>query len=135
MPLDERTLGFSNRWYRSAISNRQTDRLHGGLIVHHIDAPHFLATKLAAFESRGDGDVLASHDLEDLVRVVDGRPELGGEFQAASEDLRSFVRKSLAAFTTDPHFSEALPSLFGSGREAHARALLVQKRLNAMTAS
>ncbi len=74
MSLDESVLGFGSHWYRSAIGHRQVYRLPSGLLVHHIDAPHFLATKLAAFESRGGGDFLGSHDLEDLVRVVDGRP-------------------------------------------------------------
>ena len=135
MPMDEKTLGFTNRWYPSAISNRQTSRLRGSRIVHHIDAPHFLATKLEAFKSRGGGDVLVSHDLEDVIRVVDGRAEVASELQAAPEDLRGFVRTNLAAFSTDRHFGEAMPGYFGSGREAHARALLVQGRLNAMTAS
>jgi hypothetical protein len=38
----------------------------------------FVATKFEAFHGRGNNDHLASHDLEDIITVVDGRPELMG---------------------------------------------------------
>ena len=41
-----------------------------------VTAPVFLATKLEAFRGRGQGDFLFSHDLEDLMAVVDGRAAL-----------------------------------------------------------
>jgi len=74
MPLDESVLGFSNRWYRSALEHRVRAVLPSGAALHHNDAPHFIATKLEAFAIRGGGDALASDDLQDIVRVVDGRP-------------------------------------------------------------
>lgn len=43
----------------------------------------FIATKLEAFADRGGGDFLASHDLEDITTVTDGRPELTDEAAAA----------------------------------------------------
>ena len=134
MPLDESVLGFSSRWYRSAIGRRQTCRLPGGPLVHHIDAPHFLATKLAAFESRGGGDFLGSHDLEDLIRVVDGRPGLVEELQSAPAELRSFVSMGLSSITTDRFFQEAMPEYFGSGTTAVDRARIVSGRLQKMIA-
>lgn len=48
----------------------------GLLITDKAAAPYFCATKLEAFGGRGKNDYLASHDLEDLITVVDGRPEL-----------------------------------------------------------
>ena len=96
--------------------------------------PHFLATKLAAFESRGGGDPLGSHDLEDLVRVVDGRASIVEEFQSAPADLRSFVSTSLSSVTSDRYFQEAMPGYFGSGTTAVDRARLVSGRLSKMIA-
>jgi predicted nucleotidyltransferase len=74
MPLDEKILGFSNRWYRAAMEAAATHQLSGDLEIRVVTAPHFLATKIAAFKGRGRGDVWASHDLEDLIFVIDGRP-------------------------------------------------------------
>ncbi|MHB8744477.1 MAG: hypothetical protein ACYC9L_15330 [Sulfuricaulis sp.] len=41
-----------------------------------VTAPYFLVTKLAAFDNQGKGDRATSHDMEDIVAVLDGRPEI-----------------------------------------------------------
>lgn len=51
----------------------------------------FVATKLDAFHGRGGGDIVASHDLEDIIAVVDGRPEIVSEVAAASTDVRVYI--------------------------------------------
>ena len=73
MPLDEKILGFSDRWYRAAMEAATAHQLSRGLEIRIVTAPYFLATKIEAFRGRGRGDFLASHDLEDLIFVIDGR--------------------------------------------------------------
>lgn len=121
MPLDEQILGFGNRWYRSAISHRTQARLPSGSLIHHVDAPHFLATKLDAFITRGQRDKLGSTDLEDIVRVVDGRAEIVEETSKASDALRAFVSAELRSCLRDRFFLEALPGHFEDRDEAQAR--------------
>jgi len=58
----------------------------------------FLATKLAAFGDRGRRDPMASHDLEDLVSVIDGRREIVADLAAAPRDLRTYVAERLSHF-------------------------------------
>lgn len=70
MPLDEKILGFSNRWYRAAMDAAVTRELPGGLSVRVVTAPYFLATKIEAFHGRGTGDFAVSHDLEDLINWI-----------------------------------------------------------------
>lgn len=55
-----------------------------------------MATKIEAFKGRGRGDFLASHDLEDVVSVVDGRETLGAEVRDAEVDLSEYVRREAA---------------------------------------
>lgn len=43
--------------------------------------PYFLATKIEAFKGRGRRDFWASHDLEDLIFVIDGRSTIVEEAQ------------------------------------------------------
>ncbi|QDU86623.1 hypothetical protein Pla163_37740 [Planctomycetes bacterium Pla163] len=112
MPLDENILGFSNPWYPSAFAHATPFELPSGRRLRHVDAPHFLATKLEAYAGRGQDDPLTSHDLEDLVRVVDGRPELLDEMRASRSDLRRAVGKNLAPVLADRYFVEALPGYF-----------------------
>ena len=54
-----------------------------------------MATKLEAFRQRGQSDPYGSRDLEDIVAVVDGRPELVMECRAASSDVRSYLASAL----------------------------------------
>ena len=94
-----------------------------------IGAPYFLATKVDAFLNRGEGDYYGSHDLEDLIVVVDGRPEIVDEVRTnATPELRAFLRDSLdgmwSRLTT-----EALP---GALRGDEARALLTEARMRAI---
>lgn len=69
----------------------------------------FVATKLEAFNNRGDGDYRASHDLEDIIAVIDGRQELLQEMKQAPSDVLSFVRSELERMLADPDFLDALP--------------------------
>src|ERR1700689_343863 len=73
MPLDEKILGFSNRWYRVAMEVATTHRLLRDLEIRVVPAPYFLAMKIEALKARGQGTFLASHDLEDVIFVIDGR--------------------------------------------------------------
>jgi hypothetical protein len=71
MPLDEKILGFSNRWYKSAMDTALIHELEPWLRVRVVTAVFFCATKLEAFAGRGKRDYFSSHDLEDLVALVD----------------------------------------------------------------
>jgi len=95
MPLDEKILGFSNRWYKSAMDSAQDLEIERGVRIRVVTAPYFCATKLEAFRGRGEGDYLASHDLEDLITVVDGRAELLDEVRLGSEDVRSYIESAI----------------------------------------
>lgn len=67
MPLDEKVLGFTNRWYKPAIEAAEEREILPGMTIKVISSPYFCATKLEAFDGRGADDYLASHDLEDMV--------------------------------------------------------------------
>lgn len=85
MPVDEKVLGFTNRWYRAAMIQATERALDPALRIRLITAPLFLATKLDAFNGRGCGDYRSSHDLEDLLTVVDGRESIVAEIADAGE--------------------------------------------------
>lgn len=125
----ETASGFSNRWYRSAIERRLATRLPNGIQIHHIDGPHFIATKLEAFDDRGEGDVVGSHDIEDIVRTVDGRPSIVAETRHAPRTLQDFVAERLAACLADRWFLEALTSYFRDPQIGPQRARVVADRL------
>lgn len=118
VPVDERVLGFANRWYRPGFEAAHMATLPSGLSLRHLSAPYFVATKLEAFKDRGNNDVYLSHDLEDIVTVVDGREELVAELAAAPFDVRHFVAQSFQAVLTHPDFSNVLPGIVSQSTRA-----------------
>ena len=132
MPLDEAVLGFSNRWYRPALRAALRADLGGGRSLQHIDGPHFLASKLEAFHNRGEGDHLMSHDLEDLVVVVEGRPEIVTEVDAAGGEVRAFLAEGVAGLLADRFFMEALAGYFAGDGDAGDRARAALARLKVL---
>src|SRR5215469_6034785 len=95
MPLDEKILGFSNRWYKPAMDSALLHELESGLRVRVVAAVYFCATKLEAFAGRGKGDYQSSHDLEDLIAVVDGRVELIKEIEDGPQDVRAYIASEI----------------------------------------
>lgn len=106
-------LGFANRWYPLAVETASTVVLASGLNIRLISAPVFIATKLEAFHDRGrnaDGqlDYLGSHDLEDIITVVDRRPELLSECAEAPEELRVYLAQAFSHLLADADFNTSL---------------------------
>jgi predicted nucleotidyltransferase len=108
MPTDASVLGFSNRWYPAAIETAQVHSI-ADHDVRIVTPPLFIATKLEAFHGRGANDIFASHDLEDIVTLVDGRPTVVAEVRAAAPEVRAYVATEFRALLDNPDFVEALP--------------------------
>jgi len=129
MPLDEKILGFSNRWYQAAMKSSVTQRLSDDLKIRIVTAPFFIATKLAAFQGRGKGDFFGSRDLEDLISVVDGRAALITEVQAGAAEFRAYVRAGIKALLARPRFLDALPGYLLPDAASQSRIGIVLARL------
>ena len=132
MPLDPTVLGFSNRWYPEVMVNRSEHRLPNGRRLFHVDAPHFVATKLDAFRSRGNGDYLVSKDLEDIVIVTDGRESIADEIATSSTALRDHVREGVQELLEAEHFVEAVPGYFAGEADLEQRVRQLLARLRAI---
>lgn len=128
IPTDPSILGFSNRWYRPGLENAQTARIEE-IEIRHITAVYFLATKLEAFHSRGKDDYRTSHDLEDIVTVIDGRIELVKEIADSSTDLRQYLRAEFRALLATPEFRDALPGHLLPDAASQQRISIVLKRI------
>lgn len=111
MPVQPEVLGFSNRWYAYAIETAEPVDLGDGTSIRLVSATAFVATKLEAFTSRGAWDFMSSHDLEDVLNIVDGREELVAEMAAAPAALREAVAGVFATLLANENFLNALPGL------------------------
>lgn len=125
MPTDTSILGVSNRWYVLAASTAQAMVLDGDIRIRVITAPCFIATKLEAFHGRGQRDYLGSHDLEDIIAVIEGRPEIVAECAVASADLQAYLQQELSKLMENDSFMQALPGHVIEGN----RLPVVRRRL------
>ncbi len=130
MPVDPSILGFSNRWYHPTLSNAEMIKI-GNHEIRVITAPYFLATKLEAFQGRGMND-FSSHDLEDIVSVIDGRPELVDEVHLAPADLQKYLSDEFRTLLSNRDFLEALPGHLLFDAASQQRAGLILRRMKQM---
>jgi predicted nucleotidyltransferase len=128
MPTDSSILGFSNRWYHMALQNSETTRI-GTHKIRLITAPYFLATKLEALHGRGQHDYRLSRDLEDIVTVIDGRPEIVNEVQETEDRLRQYLSDELSTLLADRNFMESLPGHLLPDAASQQRLRIVLHRI------
>ena len=129
MPLDEKILGFSIRWYRAAMKSSVTQRLSADLEIRIVTGPLFIATKIEAFHGRGKGDFFGSRDLEDVISVVDGRAALVTEVRVDTADLRSYLRVAIKGLLATPGFLDALPGYLLPDAASQSRISIVLRSL------
>jgi hypothetical protein len=112
MGTGETPFGPTNPWYELGWDSRISHTLPSGRTIQILHAPVWILTKWVAFQSRGEGDMAGSPDIEDLVSVLDGRPELTEEIRGANFE----TRKGLAEFArlaigSDQFMNHCLASL------------------------
>ena len=93
----------------------------GDIVIQLISAPLFVATKFEAFRGRGNNDYLASHDLEDLITVIDGRQELIEEIRGSDDELRRHISTEMTRLLEDGHFLQAMPGHLPGDAASQAR--------------
>jgi len=109
MPIDEEILGFSNRWYEGAIEQSLEVELPSGIVIRVVSPAFFIATKFEAFAGRGKGDYF-SHDLEDIVFVMENRQDMIAELMNCDEKLKHYFAEQAALLLNDD-FMNVLPGL------------------------
>lgn len=108
MPTEAKVLGFGNQWYVAAMKNAEIISLPGNVNIRMVSAPYFLITKLEAFSGRGNGDYLLSHDIEDIIAVMDGRPELVEEVRLSETALVDALAIRFHKLIKDQEFVDAV---------------------------
>jgi predicted nucleotidyltransferase len=111
MPSSESVLSFTNKWYSSAIEECALAELPDGTKIRLITAPYFIATKLEAFYDRGGGDYM-SHDMEDILSVIDGRPEIVHEISQQRGPVAAYLKAEIDDLISDESFLQSLPAHF-----------------------
>ncbi len=129
MPTSPDILGFGSEWYERAFAGAEFYELPSGRHIRLISAPHFLLTKLTAFEWRGHGDYVSSHDLEDFLTVIDGRPEVLQEVEQLETDALAHLAGRTTALLANRNFVDSLPGHLPGDSGSQARLPILVTRL------
>jgi predicted nucleotidyltransferase len=129
MPTETTILGFGNEWYRPAMTHAEKVTLPSGRVIRMVSAPYFLITKLEAFDGRGEGDYLMSHDIEDIVAVLDGRTEIVGDVRAAEPELVRALADRFTALREERRFIDAVSGHLQPDEASQARLPIVLDRI------
>jgi hypothetical protein len=124
IPLDfisaeDDAFGPSNKWYKEGFKDLQKVQVEEELISI-FKAPCFLATKIEAFKNRGS-DPRTSHDIEDVVYVLDNRKNIVEEILTAPGNIKYFVISEIKKFKENGILEEVLL--------AHIHPLMQAERL------
>ena len=132
MPVDPDILGFSNRWYGEAYETARLCYLPSGETIKLISPILFLATKLEAFHERGNEDFGVSHDMEDILTVVDGRRELIDELATVPDYVKEYLREEFDTLLSRPDFVSSITWHLAGDAANQARAGEIIRRLRAI---
>lgn len=119
MATEDGPFGPSNRWYSIGFNNLQLVKAKDQ-DIQILSAPCYLATKFEAFNNRGS-DYRTSHDIEDIIYVIDNR--IGIVEEIAKEDVRiaNFIKEQLQKIIQKGMMQEVLI--------AHIHPLMLAERL------
>ncbi len=112
--------GQSNPWYTEGFASRAEHRLTGAPRIFILSAPVFLLTKWEAYLDRGRSDMVASHDIEDILNVLDGRTTIRDEGKGASVPVQEGLRVMAEAMLDSQAFVEGCLASLG-GRDVVVR--------------
>jgi predicted nucleotidyltransferase len=129
MPTTEGVLNFTNIWYESAVRESVAIKLPNGIPIRLVTAPYFIATKLEAFYGRGQGQFHSSHDIEDVINLIDGRESVAREIKEQQGKVQSYLKTEIDSLISDPSFLEAVPAHFRPNATDQARVPIVLARL------
>lgn len=83
----------------------------------------------------GRRNPIASHDLEDMIAVIDGRPEIIGDVAAASIDLRAAIAAGLEGLLTLPDAEDVIAAQLLPDATSQERVPLVLDRIRGLIAA
>ena len=97
-------IGFTNPWYASAFRHPEIHTVTKDISVKVISAVYFIATKLEAFTNRGNNDFIGSHDMEDIISVIECRPEIIDEILYSEQEVKGFIVNKFKEFCENFRF-------------------------------
>lgn len=128
MPPSRDVLGWNTRWLMKALTSAVVVDANTP-DIRIVTAPYFLASKIEAFEGRGNNDFISSHDMEDFISVINGRETIVDDIKGSDVELQRFLANKILIFLKQPLFVESLDGHLADESDILARKKIVLDRL------
>ncbi len=132
MPLDASVLGFSNPWYAAGWDLAIPVAITESCTWRILSAPYLLAAKTEAYRNRGAQHPQSSHDLEDILRIINGRPSLAAEVASSPQDCRGFLGRFFQELLGLPDLTFIISGHLNGDRSSQARIPMIRQRMPAL---
>lgn len=132
MPTDASILGYSNKWYKEGIAQAQTIDFEG-YKIQVFTLPHLIASKIVAFKGRGNGNYRESHDIEDIVTLIDGRSKIVDDLKISKDPVNSELKKEFKLFLSNAKFIESLDAHISDRQNIAGRKEIILSRIRDFT--
>ena len=119
MATEDGSFGPANRWYKIGFENLWTAKAEDQEI-QILSAPCYLAAKFEAFNHRGK-DYRTSHDMEDVIYLLDNRIHIAEEIAKDNIRITTFVKEQLQNIIQKGLLQEVLT--------AHIHPLMLEERM------
>ena len=77
---------------------------------------------------------MSSHDMEDLIALLDGRLEIVQDIRAADKKIRRYLAEKFAQFLGNNEFLEALSGHLPPDQASQQRAFIIEERMRQIIA-
>lgn len=118
MPDDESIIGFSNKWYHPAITNKESRTLPDGTVIYVFPVTYYIATKFEALAGRGGNDLRTSHDFEDIIYILNSCPDFIECFKNEKEEtLKRYLKGNVKALISRSNIMEEIECALPIGED------------------
>lgn len=123
MYTDGTLQGINSNWYQAGFDNAIHIQIKDKTIKI-LNPVYFIATKLEAFTDRAykENDYWDCKDLEDIINVINGRPQLLIELMDSPKDVVQFISGYFKKLVEDPKWLDAIKSI---ARHERARNIVL----------
>ena len=116
--------GLNATWYQDGFDHAIDVKISGDKSIKILNSVYFVASKLEAFHDRAykQKNYLDCKDLEDIVNVINGRPEFVEEIQNAKTDVKKYISNFIVCLVNDEKWFDAIKSI---ARQERSRLIVL----------
>jgi predicted nucleotidyltransferase len=115
----------ANPWFKPGFEKLETRDVEG-YDIQVLSLPYYLASKIEAFRSRAK-DPRTSHDLEDVVYLLDNRDAITDSLVNAPEDVREYLKQEFKKMLEDATIREAIMANLEYSMQTERFAMIEEK--------